>query len=240
MKQRKLVRLWVVFVCIIAICVYWGSRLEGVTRAETTESSQSIVHSAQEEQKHPSLAHGLAAKQAPTQKDWGTAEKKKELPQQAINGEGVTAIGDSVMIGVEPYLKEKLPGITVDGKVGRQMSQATKVINGLKAQGTLGEQIVIELGTNGPFNKEQLRSVLQSLSDAKRVVLVTARVPKGWQDTVNKNIKEAAEEFSNTTMLDWYAASEGKDDYFYKDGVHLKPDGGRYYASLIVEALQDH
>lgn len=242
MKQRKMVRLWCVLVCIIAMCVYWGSRSEGVTRAKTPAASQSDVPTtARGESAHQATVHGLAAKQAPAQKAMGSAVKKKELSQQpAINGEGITAIGDSVMIGIEPYLKEKLPEITVDGKVGRQMSQATKVIHDLNAQGKLGEQIVIELGTNGPFNKEQLRSLLQSLADAKRVILVTARVPKGWEDTVNRNIKEAAEEFSNTTVLDWYAASAGKDDYFYKDGVHLKPDGGRYYASLIVEALQEN
>lgn len=240
MKQRKMMRLWFVLVCVIAICVYWGSRSEGVTRAKTPTASQSDVHSiAQGERVHQATDHGLAAKEAPA-KERDSNAKKKELAQLAINGEGITAIGDSVMIGVKPYLKEQLPEITVDGKVGRQMSQAKKVIHDLQAQGKLGEQIVIELGTNGPFSKEQLRSLLQSLSDAKRVVLVTARVPKGWQDTVNRNIKEVAEEFSNTTVLDWYAASEGKGEYFYKDGVHLKPDGGRYYASLIVEALQDH
>lgn len=38
-------------------------------------------------------------------------------------------------------------------------------------------------------------------------------------------------------MIDWYSASEGKDDYFYQDGVHLKPEGAKYFASLLVESV---
>lgn len=163
--------------------------------------------------------------------------ENKNLPP-SLDGEGITVIGDSVMVGIEPYLKEKLPKITVDGKVGRQMSQAQKLTDELKAEGKLGDRIIIELGTNGPFNKKSLRSLLQSLSD-KQVYVVTTRVPKGWQDTVNTNIKDVAGEFQNVKIVDWYAASEGKKDIFYKDGVHLKPDGSKYYASLLIEALQE-
>lgn len=113
-------------------------------------------------------------------------------------------------MGVEPYLKELLPKITVDGKVGRQMSQAKKVTDELKAKGALGDYVILELGTNGPFNKEQLRKVLTSLSDAKQVLVVTTRVPKGWQDTVNSTIKDVVPEFDNAKVVDWYAASEGE------------------------------
>ncbi|MGG4216440.1 hypothetical protein [Paenibacillus sp. FSL L8-0638] len=159
-------------------------------------------------------------------------------PSLSLNGEGVTMIGDSVTVGIEPYLKEQLPNMTVDGKVGRQMSQAVKVINELAVQDKLGDQVIIELGTNGPFSKDQLHDVLQSLSGARQVILVTTRVPKGWQNTVNDTIAQVADEFSNVSVVDWYSASVGKDEYFYKDGVHLKPDGSRYYTSLLVTALQ--
>ncbi|MBT2286752.1 hypothetical protein J7E78_24820 [Paenibacillus polymyxa] len=168
--------------------------------------------------------------------------QKTEVSESAsIDGQGVTVIGDSVIIGVEPYLKEKLPKAIVEGKVGRQMSQASKLIQELSAQGKLGDHIIIELGTNGPFSKDQLRNLLTSLSEAKQVLVVTTRVPRGWQDTVNSHIKDVVGggEFDNTKVVDWYAASEGKDDFFYKDGVHLKPDGSRFYASLLIQGLQD-
>ncbi|MNW35270.1 O-acetyltransferase OatA [compost metagenome] len=186
-----------------------------------------------------SSLYNLDKMQAAAQKHGASdTNGKKAQSSVSFTGEGVTMIGDSVTVGIESYLKEQLPNMTVDGKVGRQMSQAVKVINELAAQGKLGEQVIIELGTNGPFSKDQLRDVLQSLSEARQVLLVTTRVPKGWQDAVNDTIAQVAGEYSNVSVVDWYSASVGKDEYFYRDGVHLKPDGSRYYTSLLVAALQ--
>lgn len=165
-------------------------------------------------------------------------DQQSSQPSNAASGSDITAIGDSVMVGVQPYLEETMPGIRVDGKVGRQMSQAAKIVDDLKSQGELGDRVVLELGTNGPFNSHTLENLLESLSDVQRIVLVTARVPKGWEDSVNEKIKEAAGKFANVKVFDWHAASEGKEDYFYPDGVHLKPEGGRYYASLLADTLQ--
>ncbi|KAE8560743.1 SGNH/GDSL hydrolase family protein [Paenibacillus polymyxa] len=202
------------------------------------------MHAKQNSDDHESRSkdsslYNLDKMQTAAQKRAASSTSGEQAQSSAsLNGEGVTMIGDSVTVGIEPYLKEQLPKMTVDGKVGRQMSQAVKVINELAAQGKLGDQVIIELGTNGPFSKNQLHDVLQSLSGAKQVILVTTRVPKGWQNTVNDTIAQVADEFSNVNVVDWYSASVGKDEYFYKDGVHLKPDGSRYYTSLLVAALQ--
>ncbi|MBU5266523.1 acyltransferase family protein [Virgibacillus proomii] len=155
------------------------------------------------------------------------------------SGEDITVIGDSVILGAAPYLEDMLPGIVIDADVSRQMRHAQEVIDELKAKGKLGDRIIIELGTNGPFNTEHLSNLLGSLSRAKQIILVNTRVPREWQDTVNENISEVAKKFSNTTVVDWYSASKGKDHYFYDDGVHLKPKGAKYYASIIVKALKE-
>lgn len=171
-------------------------------------------------------------------------EKPREQTQPSFreedtqSGKGITAIGDSVILGVASYLENMLPGIVIDGEVGRQMTHAQDVIDELKAQGKLGDRIIIELGTNGLFDKEKLRKLLHSISGAEQIFLVNTRVPKEWQDTVNKGITEVAKEFSNTTIVDWYSASEGKGEYFTQDGVHLQPKGAKYYASIIAESVK--
>lgn len=164
------------------------------------------------------------------------AENPAESASQP-SGQGITAIGDSVMLDAAPFLEKKLPGIVVDGKVGRQMRQAADVVARLKEQGRLGDRIIIELGTNGPFSKKQLRSLLQSLGEDKQILLVNTRVPRKWQDAVNADIAEVSNEFGNVTVVDWYSASEGKDGYFYRDGVHLKRSGASFYASMLAEAV---
>lgn len=211
MKRSKVGAAWGIVLIIIVICA---------------TGLPSTVH-------EPPETRNLAPKSEPA-----LPGEQQLNHREPLTGEGVTVIGDSVIIGVEPYLKEVLPKIVVDGKEGRQMSQARDVIDKLQAQGKLGDQIILELGTNGPFKKQQLRSLLESLSDKEQVLLVTTRVPKDWQEAVNANIQSVADEFSNVDVVDWYAASKDKADYFYQDGVHLKPDGSRYFASLLVEALQ--
>lgn len=153
------------------------------------------------------------------------------------SGKGITAIGDSVMLDAAPFLEKMLPGIVVDGKVGRQMRQAGETVDRLKAQGRLGDRIIIELGTNGPFNKRQLKSLLQSLGSDKRVLLVNTRVPRQWEAAVNRDIAEVANEFSNAAVVDWYSASKGNNGFFSRDGVHLNRSGSEFYATLLVKTL---
>lgn len=153
-------------------------------------------------------------------------------------GDGITAIGDSLLIGAAPNLEQMLPGIVIDGKVGRQMSQAQKVVEDLQAQDKLGNRILLELGTNGPFHKDQLRSLLESLNHAEQIYMVTTRVPKDWQDTVNASIHEVAAEFKNTTVIDWYSASADREELFNQDGVHLTTEGIRFYASILADTMK--
>ncbi|WP_168119544.1 hypothetical protein [Paenibacillus sp. HB172176] len=153
-------------------------------------------------------------------------------------GKGITAIGDSVILDAAPYLDKLLPGIVVDGKVGRQMTEAQDTINSLAEDGKLGDLVIIELGTNGSFNKKVLRSLLDSLKDVDQIFLVNTRVPRQWQDTVNSDLTKVAEEFSNASVIDWYSASKGKDDFFSKDGVHLNREGAEFYADLLAQSIQ--
>lgn len=149
----------------------------------------------------------------------------------------MTTIGDSVMVDATPYLEQLLPGIVCDGVVGRQLYQAPAAVASLKAQGQLGNKVIIELGTNGPFTKQQLVSLLQSLGPVQQIVLVNTRVPRPWETTVNQTLAEVAATYPHTTLVDWYTASAGKSQYFYDDGVHLNPTGAEVYAKLLANAI---
>ena len=153
-------------------------------------------------------------------------------------GKGVFAIGDSVILDAAPFLAEMLPGIVIDGKVGRQMSQAKEVIDRRKSTGELGNQVIIELGTNGAFNAKQLRTLLKSMDNIQHIILINTRVPRKWQNTVNSTLRKVASDFPNVTVVDWFSSSKGKAAYFSEDGVHLTREGAAFYASLIANAVQ--
>lgn len=167
-----------------------------------------------------------------------SAGGKTQVPGAPKSGKSVpvTAIGDSIMLDAEPYLQQLIPGAVIDGKIGRQMAEAPELVARLREEGRLGDQVVIELGTNGPFSSKQLMSLLDSLQDVRKVVLVNARVPRSWESVVNASIKKTASAYPNAVLLDWHGASEGQ-SYFEPDGVHLKPEGGETLAELIAQAV---
>lgn len=174
----------------------------------------------------------------------GTAEKPDSSKQpdggtqKPQDGSSITAIGDSVMVGVTPYLQKQLPGIIIDAKIGRQMYQADDVIPGLEAKGQLNGVVIIGLGTNGAFAKKDLESLLTTLSSAKQVLLVNTRVPRDWERNVNTTLAETSKKFPNTTLVDWYTASKDHPEYFRSDGVHLEPEGAAAYTFLIMNSIK--
>ncbi len=166
-----------------------------------------------------------------------TNETSTVSSMTVASGQGVTAIGDSIMVDAAPYLKQLLPGIVISARVGRQMSHAPEVINRLKSEGKLGNRIIIELGTNGDFTATQLVSILNSLGPMQQIVLVNTRVPRPWQNVTNATLAQVAASYPHTVLVNWYNASAGKNSYFYPDGVHLNPTGAQFYASLIAQAV---
>jgi peptidoglycan/LPS O-acetylase OafA/YrhL len=153
-------------------------------------------------------------------------------------GQGVTAIGDSIMVDAAPYLDQSLPGIAIDAQVGQQLYQVQSAVPRLKGEGAIGNRLILELGTNGPYTSAQLVALLDSLGPMRRIVLVNTRVPRSWQQQVNDTIAAVARTYPNTTVVNWYADSAAYPQYLYPDGVHLNATGSKYYASLLVRALE--
>ena len=158
-------------------------------------------------------------------------------PQPPPSGDDVTAVGDSIMIDLSPFLNDDLPGITVDGAVSRQMYQLSDELNALRAQGQLRPRLVIELGTNGPFDESYVVSTLQSLGPMQRIVLVNAQEPRPWEQSVNQSLADVAHQIPHAVVADWYGASAGHPEYFFDDGVHPNSTGASIEAGLIIRAL---
>ncbi|MGG4146895.1 acyltransferase family protein [Paenibacillus algorifonticola] len=163
------------------------------------------------------------------------APEHEEQPPQAESK--VTAIGDSVMLDIQSTLEKLVPGIAVDGQIGRQMSQAPPILEQLQKNGKLGDTVILELGTNGAFASKQLARISELLKDHKKIILVNTRVPRPWEQIVNDALAKATRDNKNMVLVDWHAASSGKDDYFSEDGVHLTAKGAKVLAALIARTV---
>ena len=149
----------------------------------------------------------------------------------------VTAVGDSVMLGAKAALVARIPGTSVDAKVGRDFAEATGILRSLAAQGILGDEVVIHLGSNGPLTDQEFDDLMAALPGVKRVVFLNVKVPRSWERVVNQRLASGVARYPNAVLIDWRDAVDGKGAFFYKDGIHLKPAGAAFYADLIAGSL---
>ncbi|MGK9485071.1 acyltransferase family protein [Bacillus cereus group sp. MYBK29-1] len=182
--------------------------------------------------------HPVAVWEKPNQETpLNQGESKEVNSAHPKNPLTVTAIGDSVMIDITPYLKNTFPDIRIDAQIGRQLSKAIPVVEQLKNEGNLGNYVIIGLGTNGAFTTEQLVSLIKLIGNERKIIFINTRVPRPWESIVNERLKVTVTKYPNVNLVDWYAASAGKKDYFAPDGVHLTNVGAEAYAVLVAKAV---
>ena len=150
----------------------------------------------------------------------------------------VTAVGDSVMAGAAPQVYEKLSGKAhVDAAVNRQVGTGIEIFQAWRDAGLLGDVVLVHLGNNGTFTDAQLDQRMQVLAGVPRVGLLTNKVPRAWEASNNAVILSAPQRYPNVVLVDWKGHSDAHPEWFYDDGIHLRPDGARAYAEFIAATL---
>jgi hypothetical protein len=151
--------------------------------------------------------------------------------------ESVTAIGDSVMLGALPDLRQAFPGAVVDAVEGRQAEEVFAIVDSLLANGHLGKIVVLQTGTNGTIDPAVLDTVLGKLA-GRKVVILNVHVPRPWQNADNAILGQAARANGKVSLVDWNAAASAHPQWLWDDGVHLRTAGAQQYTDLIAAALR--
>lgn len=151
----------------------------------------------------------------------------------------VTALGDSVMVGAAPALAGKFGSSGyIDAQKNRRFSEAPQIARELREQGRLGRVVAVHLGNNGAVKEEEIETLLREVDGAQKLMLVTVRVNRSWQDSVNETLRAAARKHPRAIKLvDWFAYSQGHPDWFYSDGTHLRSNGAEEYAKLVAGSV---
>jgi hypothetical protein len=158
----------------------------------------------------------------------------------------LVVVGDSLAVGMRPYLAADLPGweVSVDGRVGRPLAEGMGVLAGTAIPDPSRTVLGISLFTNDdPTRTAVLRSAIAtSLSRAGAdgcVVWATIARPAVGGVTyaaANRIIAQAAAGDDRLRVVPWAAYADAHAGILAADGVHPSPAGYRARASLYAEA----
>ena len=159
---------------------------------------------------------------------------------EILEGLNLLLIGDSIAVDVTDDFYEIFPNSVSDTKIGRITSLGKQVLDSyIDEKKWEGEGVIFASLSNSPINSE-LEDIREKIGKDMPLFLTTVRIPHDmFEEESNSKIKKFVEENDHTYLIDWYAASEGHDEYFDADDTHLLSAGAKAYAKCIKEAVLD-
>lgn len=159
---------------------------------------------------------------------------------EILEGLNLLLIGDSIAVDVTDDFYEMFPNSVSDTKIGRITSLGKQVLDSyIDEKKWEGEGVIFASLSNSPINGE-LEAIREKIGKDMPLFLTTVRIPHDtFEEENNSKIKKFVEKNDHTYLIDWYAASEGHDEYFDADDTHLLLAGAKAYAKCIKEAVLD-
>lgn len=159
---------------------------------------------------------------------------------EILEGLNLLLIGDSIAVDVTDDFYEIFPNSVSDTKIGRITSLGKQVLDSyIDEKKWEGEGVIFASLSNSPINGE-LEDIREKIGKDMPLFFTTVRIPHDtFEDESNSKIKKFVEENDHTYLIDWYAASEGHDEYFDADDTHLLSAGAKAYAKCVKEAVLD-
>jgi hypothetical protein len=154
------------------------------------------------------------------------------LPQARVTG-----LGDSVLLEAKATLEQRLPDAAVDAVVGRQFKELLGVATSLRDSGRLGQEVILQLGNNGPVTASQFDDIMDVLRGAKRVVVINVKVPRPWEGPNNAVLADGVGRWPNAVLVDWHKQGAAHPELFADDGTHMGPTGVSIFVELILANL---
>lgn len=149
----------------------------------------------------------------------------------------VTGLGDSVLLVAKAALERRLPNAAVDAEVGRQFKELLALTRAKRDAGELGEEVILQLGNNGPVTSSQFTEIMDVLQDVRRVVVINVKVARPWEGPNNEMLAANVPKWPNAVLLDWHRHGSAHPDLFADDGTHMGPTGVAIFVELILASL---
>ncbi|WP_276864694.1 acyltransferase family protein [Anaerococcus tetradius] len=164
--------------------------------------------------------------------DFNFTDKEKEY----LKNISITAIGDSVLVNIDSYLRSFVPNLYLDGLVGRNMWDGPATLNNVKASNGLNDIILVVLGSNGFKSTDDMQAIVDE-ADGRDVYFVNTSHLQSYMDQVNDQIKSFTDKNPKAHLVDWRAFIKDKENLLAVDKVHPNVEGSDDFAKLVCRKI---
>ena len=168
-------------------------------------------------------------------------ERHRSEPASAVAARGtVTLVGDSLNVGIEPYVPDALPHwkIVANDKVGRTTDEGIAELEA--GRPPLSSYVVVSLGTNDPADvpgfRADVRRVLGLIGRDRCVIWATIWRNGKPDDPANEVLRQAAESNHRLRLVEWAAMAQAHPDWLAADRLHGNESGYRERARAVAAA----
>ena len=155
-----------------------------------------------------------------------------------------TLVGDSLNVGIEPYLGDELRGWRLDAHdlVGRATQEGIDELRSL--EGRLAPVVVVSLGTNDADGSEpEFRKLVNeavAIVGPRRCLVWATVVRDGTPRTgFNRALEDARSAHRNVRLVEWAAMVGDNGELLAGDLVHGTPEGYAQRAEETAHAIHD-
>jgi hypothetical protein len=152
------------------------------------------------------------------------------------NAPSFAMIGDSITWQATAHIEAAVPGMRVDGVIGRTFNDANDVLASLLAGGT-PDVLVVALGTNPTLTLAKVDDFMSRTVGIDRVVFVNIRIPREWEAPTNELIDSLPSRYKKVSILDWYSFTATRPDVLNEGGFHLSDSGKPVYGGFIADGV---
>ena len=150
---------------------------------------------------------------------------------------GRFVVGDSIALSASDEFQRLDYG--VNAKVGRQFGSGVWIFRRQAELGTLPRRVIVHLGTNGTVDPDDCDRLVAAAGPARRVFLVTIKVPRSWELPNNETLRACASRHDRVHVIRWWSKSHDHPEWFADDGYHPNTDGQRVFARFVDREVDE-
>ncbi|MEA3511556.1 MAG: hypothetical protein U9R51_08990 [Actinomycetota bacterium] len=147
-------------------------------------------------------------------------------------------IGDSITWQAQDHLRNAVPGMRVDGVIGRPFAHSEEALAEMLKGGT-PDILIVALGTNPTMTLSQVDSFMSKTGAIGRVAFVNIRIPRTWESSTNELIGSLPDRYPKVSVIDWYGYTAIHPHLLNDTGYHLTDEAKPIYAEFIANAVRE-